>query len=166
MLPPKGGFNRNSAEGKEDTEQSISLELTGMVKGKKTVREIIIWVEENVIPVHGQKLGLEVVVQTFLAIGSKSFTHLITVLERYGQVISKMYSDQDKQVQLIEEVSLCWKNNAQMAAITIDRMMSYRLVSNMAIVRWCFMPSNVEQFHLSDRVWEVSVSAFVFLHIA
>lgn len=42
-----------------------------------------------------------------------------------------------------------------MTAIAVDRMMGYRLVSNLAIVRWVFSEENVEQFHTSDRPWEV-----------
>lgn len=126
-----------------------------MVKGRQTAREIISWIEETVIPAHGSEVALSVVVQTLLDIGSKSFTHLITVLERYGQVIAKICHDQDKQFMLIEEVASYWKNSAQMAAIAIDRMMGYRLISNFAIVKWVFSPESIEQFHTSDRPWEV-----------
>jgi len=42
-----------------------------------------------------------------------------------------------------------------MTAIAIDRMMGYRLISNLAIVKWGFSPANVEQFHVSDRPWEI-----------
>lgn len=107
------------------------------------------------LPAHGLDVTLRVVVQTLLNIGSKSFTHLITVLERYGQVLARICTDQDKQVMLISEVSFFWKNNGQMTAIAIDRMMGYRLISNVAIVRWVFSSSNVSQFHVSDRPWEV-----------
>ncbi|KAF8087926.1 hypothetical protein N665_0560s0004 [Sinapis alba] len=40
-----------------------------------------------------------------LDIGSKSFTHLVTVLERYGQVFAKICPDNDKQVMLLSQVS-------------------------------------------------------------
>lgn len=131
------------------------MELSSMVKGRQVSREVISWIEESVIPVHGSEVALSVVVQTLLDIGSKSFTHLITVLERYGQVIAKLCHDQDKQVVLIDEVSSYWKNSAQMTAIAIDRMMGYRLISNFAIVKWVFSPENIEQFHTSDHSWEV-----------
>ncbi|GFZ07347.1 ARM repeat superfamily protein [Actinidia rufa] len=78
-----------------------------------------------------------------------------TVRERYGQVIARICPDQDKQVMLIAEVSSYWKNSAQLTAITIDRMMGYRLISNLAIVRWVFSPANIEQFHTSDHLWEI-----------
>lgn len=128
------------------------------MKGRKTARELSSWAEEKIISVHGSKDALEVVVQTLLDIGSKSFTHLTTVLERYAQVIAGLCSDEEKQVWLINEVSSFWKNSTQMTALTIDRMMGYRLVSNLAIVAWVFSPVNVDQFHLSDRSWEVSYS--------
>ncbi|XP_057948068.1 nuclear cap-binding protein subunit 1 [Malania oleifera] len=158
LLPPKGGpnFKYSIEDGKVQTEQHVlSVELNGMVRGRKSAREIILWIEESLFPLHGLDITVQVVVQTLLDIGSKSFTHLITVLERYGQVIAKICSDQDKQVMLISEVSSYWKNSAQMTSITIDRMMGYRLISNLAIVRWVFSPENVEQFHTSDRPWEI-----------
>lgn len=126
-----------------------------MVKARQTAREINSWIEENILPLHGIDVVLRVVVQILLHIGSKSFTHLITILERYGQVFAKICTDEEKQLMLIAEVSSYWTNNTQMAAIAIDRMMSYRLLSNLAIVRWVFSSSNVDQFHISDRPWEV-----------
>lgn len=166
MLPPKGGTNfRYSVEdGKEKTEEhALSSELNSMVKGRKTAREIISWVEESLIPGHGFEVTLRVTVQTLLEIGSKSFTHLITVLERYGQVFAKICPDEDKQVMLISEVNFLWKNNTQMTAIAIDRMMGYRIVSNLAIVRWVFSPTTVEEFHVSDRPWEVNLLVLFFM---
>ncbi|KAL3325411.1 hypothetical protein AABB24_036575 [Solanum stoloniferum] len=157
LLPPRGGpqFKYSAEDGTDPTERALSLELKDMVKGRKTAREMISWVEENVFPAHGFDITLGVVVQTLLDIGSKSFTHLITVLERYGQVIAKMCTDDDQQVKLIMEVSSYWKNSAQMTAIAIDRMMSYRLISNLAIVRWVFSPLNLDRFHVSDSPWEI-----------
>ncbi|XP_057466461.1 nuclear cap-binding protein subunit 1-like [Actinidia eriantha] len=157
LLPPKGvpNFKYGGEDGSDRTEYALSVELSGLVKGRQTVREVISWMEESVIPAHGFEITLSVIVQTLLDIGSKSFTHLITVLERYGQVIARICPDQDKQVMLIAEVSSYWKNSAQLTAITIDRMMGYRLISNLAIVRWVFSPANIEQFHTSDHLWEI-----------
>ncbi|XP_042446807.1 nuclear cap-binding protein subunit 1-like [Zingiber officinale] len=159
LLPPKSGpnFKYNS---EDDQGYALSRELRIMIRGRKTAREISPWVEENIIKVHGPKFALEVVIQTLLDIGSKSFTHLITVLERYGQVITKLCATQDMQVLLIDEVSSYWKNSTQMTAIAIDRMMGYRLICNLAIINWVFSLPNIEQFHVSDRPWEVTHSTF------
>uniref|UniRef100_A0A0E0D0E6 MIF4G domain-containing protein n=1 Tax=Oryza meridionalis TaxID=40149 RepID=A0A0E0D0E6_9ORYZ len=157
LLPPKAGpnFRYHSDEGKESTDgHRLSKELVGMVRGRKTQGDIISWVDEKIIPVNGAKFALDVVCQTLLDIGSKSFTHLITVLERYGQIISKLCPNEEMQLLLMDEVSAYWKNSTQMIAIAIDRMMGYRLISNLAIVKWVFSPANVDQFHVSDRPWE------------
>lgn len=158
LLPPKAGpnFRYHSDEGKESTDgHRLSKELVAMVRGRKTQGDIISWVDEKIIPVNGAKFALDVVSQTLLDIGSKSFTHLITVLERYGQIISKLCPNEEMQLLLMDEVSAYWKNSTQMIAIAIDRMMGYRLLSNLAIVKWVFSPANVDQFHVSDRPWEV-----------
>ncbi|EPS74204.1 hypothetical protein M569_00545, partial [Genlisea aurea] len=156
LLPPKGtpNFMYSSDDG-DEKERGLSSELSRMVKEKLAIREIISWIEDQVLPSHGLDVTLRVVVQTLLNFGSKSFTHLITVLERYGQVMAKICSDEDKQIMLISEVRFFWKNNAQMTAICIDRMMGYRLISNVSIVRWVFSASNVDEFHVSDRPWEI-----------
>uniref|UniRef100_A0A453I453 MIF4G-like type 2 domain-containing protein n=1 Tax=Aegilops tauschii subsp. strangulata TaxID=200361 RepID=A0A453I453_AEGTS len=157
LLPPKAGpnFRYHTDESKESTEgHRISKELVSMVRGRKTTRDIILWVEEQIVPANGTKFAVDVVSQTLLDIGSKSFTHLITVLERYGQIISKLCPDEEMQLLLMDEVSAYWKNSTQMTAIAIDRMMGYRLISNLAIVKWVFSPANVDQFHVSDRPWE------------
>ncbi|QCD96897.1 nuclear cap-binding protein subunit 1 [Vigna unguiculata] len=166
LLPPKSGpnFSFGSEDGKESNEHALSGKLNSMVKGKSPVREIISWIDESVFPNNGLEVTLRVIVQTLLNIGSKSFTHLITVLERYAQVFVKVCPDEDRQVMLIAEVSSFWKSNTQMTAIAIDRMMGYRLVSNLAIVRWVFSAENIEQFHTSDRPWEILRNAVSKTH--
>lgn len=158
LLPDRSGsnFKFGGGEGHDKTVgHAISVELSSMVKGRKTARDIGTWLEENIMPAHGYAVALEVIIQTLLDIGSKSFTHLTTVLERYGQVITKLCPDLEKQTWLIDEVSSFWKSNTQMTAIVIDRMMGYRLVSNISIVSWVFSPANIDVFHLCDRPWEV-----------
>jgi MIF4G like len=91
LLPPRGGPDFKYATTDKNLELTdghrLSRELTGLIRSRKTSREISSWVEEYIIKEHGPKFALEVVAQTLLDIGSKSFTHLITVLERYGQVM-------------------------------------------------------------------------------
>ncbi|XP_078160331.1 ARM repeat superfamily protein [Carex rostrata] len=159
LLPPKGGPDFKYTTTDKNLELTnghrLSRELNGLVRTRKTQREISSWVEEYITKEHGPKFALEVVAQTLLDIGSKSFTHLITVLERYGQVIGKVCSNEDLEVELMNEVVSYWKNSTQMTAVAIDRMMGYRLVSNWAIVKWVFSSVNVDLFHVSDRPWEI-----------
>ncbi|WZZ85495.1 hypothetical protein YC2023_114074 [Brassica napus] len=130
---------------KKDLDTGQPAVFLGTINGQESISEgqgktictcMMSWIEETIYPVHGFEVTLTVVAQTLLDIGSKSFTHLVTFLERYGQVFVKLCTDNDKQVMLLSQVSTYWKNNVQMTAVGIDRMMGYRLVSNQAIVRW------------------------------
>ncbi|KAK9084179.1 hypothetical protein Scep_030650 [Stephania cephalantha] len=127
LLPPKVGsnFRYSTEDGVERTSaHEMSMELGNMVKGRKTAREITLWIEEKII--------------LFMVIG-------------------KLCPDQEKQMLLMDEVNSYWKNSAQMTAIAIDRMMGYRLISNLAIVSWVFSSSNIELFHTSDRLWSTEL---------
>ncbi|KAG2277995.1 hypothetical protein Bca52824_060550 [Brassica carinata] len=100
LLPAKVGraYMYSLEEGKEKTEEhELSAELNRKVKEKQYARDMMSWIEETIYPVHGFEVTLTVVAQTLLDIGSKIFTHLVTVLERYGQVFAKLCPDNDKQ---------------------------------------------------------------------
>lgn len=159
LLPPKNTplyvYAPESKGLVPEPEFTLATELTTLVRGKKTVREIQVWIDERILPTQGQQASIQIVAQTLLYIGSKSFTHTVTVLEKYGQIFRKIAPDHSSQIAMIETVSQLWRNSAQMTAIVIDRMMGYRMVSNLAIVAWVFGAQNVQQFHTSDQVWEI-----------
>lgn len=159
LLPPKSlpyfKYTAENQDGCTESEMLLSTELTAMVKSKKTARDIQVWVEEKILPAFGQRSAIEIVVQTLFYLGAKSFTHMVTVLERYGQVLTKLATDESFQVFLILEVSKVWQYSVQMTVIAIDRMMSYRIISNLSIVSWVFASDNVKQFHISDYIWEI-----------
>lgn len=159
LLPPKNTplyvYAPENKASVPEAEAVLATELTSLVRGKKTVREIQVWIDERILPTQGQQASIQIVAQTLLYIGSKSFTHTVTVLEKYGQIFRKIAPDQASQIAMIDTVSQLWRNSAQMTAIVIDRMMGYRMVSNLAIVAWVFGARNVQQFHTSDQVWEI-----------
>lgn len=159
LLPPKNTplyvYAPENKASVPEAEFTLATELTSLVRGKKTVREIQVWIDERILPTQAQQASIQIVAQTLLYIGSKSFTHTVTVLEKYGQIFRKIAPDHGSQIAMIETVSQLWRNSAQMTAIVIDRMMGYRMVSNLAIVAWVFGAQNVQQFHTSDQVWEI-----------
>lgn len=163
MLPPKPNVSFKYTADKQgkasEAEIALATELIGLVRGKKTARDVQVWAEEKIIPAHGSKVAIDILVQTFLYVGSKSFTHLVTVLEKFGQVLHKLAPDLASQKLVVEVVASVWQNSHQMISIAVDRMMGYRIVSNLAIVKWVFSDVNVKRFHSTDHVWEVS---FVF----
>ncbi|CAM6096308.1 unnamed protein product [Calypogeia fissa] len=160
LLPPRSApyykYGPDHMGEASQVEIAIATELIGMTRAKKSARDIQVYIEEKVLPIHGQKMAIEISVQTFLYIGSKSFTHTVTILEKYGTVLNKLTaSNQDWHIIMTGAVAEFWKYSSQMTAVVIDRMMGYRIVSNLAIVSWVFSGENVKKFHTSDHVWEI-----------
>ncbi|KAL3701469.1 hypothetical protein R1sor_019491 [Riccia sorocarpa] len=163
LLPPKNNTPAYKYEDRQAVsaeEHKFASEVLQMVRSKKTAREIQVYMEEKILPDYGQKMAIEISVHTFLYIGSKSFTHTVGMLEKYGTVLSKLAGNNHSlQTVMVDAVASFWNYSAQMTAIVIDRMMGYRIVSNLAIVAWVFVPENVNRFHTSHHVWEVLENA-------
>lgn len=70
-------------------------------------------------------------------------------------VMAAVVMVQALQVAVVASVVRLWRDSPQMAAILVDRCMTLRIVSNLAIVDWVFTRDNLPLFHSSDRVWEV-----------
>eukprot|EP00898_Chlorokybus_atmophyticus_P006479 jgi/Chlat1/6832/Chrsp51S00508 len=135
-------------------ESALSNELYGLVRAKKGAREALQWAEEKLVGL-GLRASQEVVAQTLLNIGSKSFTHTVTVLERFQPLLQKLLPDVNAQLSLLDIVASFWCDSSQWTAIVIDQLMAKRLVANTTIVHWAFSPAQASVFHVSDRVWEV-----------
>ena len=71
--------------------------------------------------------------------GAKSFTHMVTVLERYHDFLSPLISscpgDQGEMAAL-RAAARAWRSAPQRGAQAVDRLMAARLVSGASVVRW------------------------------
>eukprot|EP00271_Cylindrocystis_brebissonii_P014828 TRINITY_DN36413_c0_g1_i1.p1 TRINITY_DN36413_c0_g1~~TRINITY_DN36413_c0_g1_i1.p1 ORF type:complete len:998 (+),score=280.61 TRINITY_DN36413_c0_g1_i1:180-3173(+) len=163
LLPPRPGaalkYSKASTEAEEgavtEEEVGFSKELVAKIRAKATWRDLLTWLQETVIPATSAPRTLDLTVQTLLHLGAKSLTHTVTALEKYGALLQKMAPSLEHQVRLVESVAEVWAASAQMAAVVVDRCMGLRIVANLAIVRWAFLPASQSLFHVSDRVWEI-----------
>lgn len=143
-----------------DAEVALSKALIGLVKAKKSSKEVEAWVEGQVVPLVGrEKECLSLIMQTLLFVGAKSFTHTLTVLERYHQLLHKLASSRPLQVMLVACAVELWKKSPQMGAIVVDKCMGLRIISNLAIVDWVFSPANRSLLHSSLHAWEILQNA-------
>ncbi|KAF9973203.1 Component of the cap-binding complex (CBC) [Actinomortierella ambigua] len=79
-------------------------------------------------------------VQCVLMLGSKSFSHILNVIERYLVILQKMNSTPEARLHTVKIVAAFWKNNTQFLGILLDKMLNYRVVDPIAIVKWVFEP--------------------------
>ncbi|CAI5459427.1 unnamed protein product [Closterium sp. Yama58-4] len=151
------GAVQQYGEGVDAAAVEVAEELIVMVRTKRAGKEVAVWVEEQAVGKVGGDKGraLDVVAQTLLVLGSKSITHAVTVLERYGLALQLLAPDQPSQVQLLHSIWAVWANAPQMAAVVVDRCLGFRLISPLALLDWCFLPAHYELYHTSERIWEI-----------
>ncbi|CAI7847139.1 unnamed protein product [Closterium sp. NIES-53] len=100
------GAVQQYGEGVDAAAVEVAEEVIVMVRTKRAGKEVAAWVEEQAVGKVGGDKGraLDVVAQTLLVLGSKSITHAVTVLERYGLALQLLAPDQPSQVQLLHSI--------------------------------------------------------------
>ena len=86
--------------------------------------------------------------------GSKTYSHLETVLTRYLKVITALLTEEDSAVNLLSVVNDFWMNSSQHRSYVMSKLMTYRIVKNIDIADWVFSDAaliNCHRFHS----WEV-----------
>lgn len=160
MMPPRAtpvfrysGLMDGAAS---EAEVKLAADLVALVRAKKGHKDLHAWVVGTAIPTLGSSAAaLDLTVQALANLGAKSFTHTLTMLERYAPLLHSLAPTQELQTAVVGSVAELWKNSPQMCAIVVDRCMGFRIVSSLAIVAWAFSPPYQMQFHVSDLVWEV-----------
>lgn len=104
---------------------------------------------------------LAIFVQCLLYLGSKSYSHVVSVIERYTNlkthiktcvanvllsivsiflfcrnlsILHKMCEAHSAQMVVVQQVFSFWRNSEQMVVILLDKLMTYRIVTSTAII--------------------------------
>jgi len=137
------------AEGEESEASLFSLdaaaarEVLDLARRKAPPSALTEWAA-GAIGQRQQLQGPKLVVSALRALlvaGSKSFTHMVTVLERYHDFLSPLISTscasaEQGEMAALKAVEQAWKAAPQRGAQAVDRLMAARLVSGASVVRW------------------------------
>ncbi|CAL8461756.1 g1287 [Coccomyxa elongata] len=160
------GAANGAPEDERDAETVRAYQLLQMVRHKVVGEGVLEWVEEERLREElGGSVGvLRMMLRGYLVAGAKSFTHMITALERYCATLQALLQEtgHEGEVALVDVTARVWANAPQRAAQVIDRLMALRLVSGAAIVSWVFACPGVRT--LTDELstglaWEVFYNA-------
>ncbi|KAI8083062.1 armadillo-type protein [Halteromyces radiatus] len=93
-------------------------------------------------------------IQCLLLVGSKSFSHVLNVVERYLEVMRHFNGTHEEKVRTVEIVATFWKNNTQFLCILLDKLLNYRIVDPASVIAWIFDPKQLENAGRS-YIWEI-----------
>jgi len=90
-----------------------------------------------------------------LKIGSKSFSHLLAVLERYQKLLMlKTSSSAEEKLCIIRVASLIWEKSPQHFMILIERLLTSRIIDSQSVVQWVFSENEAMRFTRSF-LWDI-----------
>jgi nuclear cap-binding protein subunit 1 len=79
-----------------------------------------------------------IALQTFLFIGSRSFSHFLNATERYLPLLRALATTAEQRMDVLRAVGTFWRSSGQMRVIVGDKLMQYGIVSGEDVVRWVF----------------------------
>ncbi|KAF9207554.1 Component of the cap-binding complex (CBC) [Haplosporangium sp. Z 27] len=110
---------------------------------------------ESLTPTEREDFIRELFTECVLMLGSKSFSHVLNVIERYLTILQRMNGTPEARLHTVKIVAQFWKNNTQFLGILLDKMLNYRVVDAIAIVNWVFEPEVWQNEWHRSFVWDI-----------
>ena len=136
---PAAGVGGGAASTPED---AAAAEIVALVRRKTPAAGLTEWVESSptatALGGPSSPAVVSAVVRGLLTAGSKSFTHMITALERYVEAVGPLLDAAGGAgaAAALSAAATVWAAAPARAAQAIDRLMALRLVSGDAVVAW------------------------------
>ena len=92
-------------------------------------------------PTEAERVVRDMAVQTLLNAGSRSFSHLLNVMERYHELLRALSQTPTARLEILASTARFWENSPQWVLIVVDKLLQYRIVE----------PGDVVTFVFADR---------------
>ncbi|CAG8487792.1 2780_t:CDS:10, partial [Acaulospora morrowiae] len=92
--------------------------------------------------------------QCVLMLGSKSFSHVLNVIERYLPILQSLNETFEARVHTVKIVSEFWVNNTQFLGILLDKLLNYRVIDAIAVIYW-LLTDEMEKDIARSYTWEI-----------
>ncbi|OUM65327.1 hypothetical protein PIROE2DRAFT_7708, partial [Piromyces sp. E2] len=99
-----------------------------------------------------ESVVLEIVVQSAMMVGSKSFSHILNVVESILTSLNVTNEAKDKTVRFVADF---WKYNPQFLEIILDKLVNYRVVDPSNIITWILSDIILSDQYTHLYVWSI-----------
>nr|CAG8621849.1 4413_t:CDS:2 [Entrophospora candida] len=130
-------------ENPEDPLHTAATNLISKLRTKSSNSEVLNFLEE----LHKDFPSLELdqdtkirdlFIQCVLMLGSKSFSHVLNVIERYLTILQSLNETFEAKLHTVKIVADFWANNTQFLGILLDKLLNYRVIDAISIISWLF----------------------------
>ncbi|XP_030555742.1 nuclear cap-binding protein subunit 1-like [Drosophila novamexicana] len=99
-------------------------------------------------------LKINVLMQTFLHLGCKSFTHIFSIFSKFQAVLKMLACNDANQMSMLSALFELWASNEQVKLVVADKLMKMQIVGAHVIVAWVFDPA-LKQELVKMYMWEL-----------
>ncbi|TDG42951.1 hypothetical protein AWZ03_010620 [Drosophila navojoa] len=99
-------------------------------------------------------LKINVLMQTLLHLGCKSFTHIFSLLGKFQPVLKVLANSDANQLAMMQALFEVWSNNEHVKLVVTDKLLKMHIVSNHAVVAWVF-DSSLKSELVKMYLWEL-----------
>ena len=82
----------------------------------------------------------DMAVQALLYAGSRSFSHLLNIIERYHDLLRSLSQAPQARLEMLASTVRFWARSPQWVLIVIDKLLQYRIVEPVDVVHFVFTP--------------------------
>lgn len=82
----------------------------------------------------------DVVIQAILSVGSRSFSHLLNMLEKYHPLLRQLTTTPVMRLIILSSTARFWCKSPQWIQICVDKLLQYRLVEPSDVIHFVFSP--------------------------
>jgi len=154
LLPLKPQPNYKFANDEVEN-AGLAKSLLAKMRSKETSEQLLTYIDGEISPrVASPEVKLEIVTQTLLQAGSKSFSHLLNTIERNIVLFNAIIKTTEQKLAVVQSVAEFWRDSQQHIIILLDKLMTYKIIDGTSIVNWLFSLSNLREFTYS-YIWQI-----------
>ncbi|KAJ2508602.1 Nuclear cap-binding protein subunit 1 [Coemansia sp. RSA 2052] len=162
LIPAKAPAHnfKFTVQAMDERTREVSVAMGRCLKSKGTVDQALGILQEHYSKWEDldddarQSLAREMLVEHVLLLGSKTFSHMLNAIEKYMPALQKFGDSPEAKLEIAKVTEDFWLRNPQFFAITIDKLVNYRVIDPATVVAMLFDAGHVgswSKFHY----WEI-----------
>ncbi|KAJ2093248.1 Nuclear cap-binding protein subunit 1 [Coemansia sp. RSA 1813] len=133
----------------DERTREVSVAMGKCLKNKGTADQAMEILQENysqwsdIDEDTRQSLAREMLVEHVLLLGSKTFSHMLNAIEKFLPALQRFNDTSEAKLQIAKVTEDFWLRHSQFFVITIDKMITYRVIDSAAVLKMLFDLSHV-----------------------
>ncbi|KAJ2030013.1 Nuclear cap-binding protein subunit 1 [Coemansia sp. S610] len=162
LIPAKAPAHnfKFTVQAMDERTREVSVAVGRCLKSKGSVEQALAILQEHyskwadIDDDRRQSLAREMLVEHVLLLGSKTFSHMLNAIEKFMPALQKFGDSPEAKLQIARVTEDFWLGNPQFFAITIDKLVNYRVIDPATVIAMLFDDGHVGSWS-KFQYWEI-----------